>query len=215
MPPAPRSSAPTPPFPTSCNGWKTPGPSWPRSPRPRSNRRRANRRPSSAPVMPNPDRPTLVLASTSRYRRELLERLRLSFECVAPGVDETPMAGESPLAQAVRLARLKAEAVARQRPDAIVIGSDQVAELAGRALGKPGGRAAALAQLQACSGREVVFHTAVHVVGGSPQVQALLDRTTVRFRALRDDEIGRYLDAEQPYDCAGSFKVEGLGACLF
>jgi septum formation protein len=164
--------------------------------------------------MPIAERQPLVLASTSRYRRALLERLRLPFECVAPGVDETALAGETPRGQAGRLARLKAEAVAAQRPGAIVIGSDQVAELAGRALGKPGGRSAALAQLQACSGREVAFHTAVCVLGG-PQPYALLDRTTVRFRALRGDEIERYLDAEQPFDCAGSFKVEGLGACLF
>lgn len=161
-----------------------------------------------------PERHPLVLASTSRYRRELLERLRLPFECVAPGVEESALGGEPPHAQAVRLARLKAEAVASQRPDAIVIGSDQVAELAGRTLGKPGGRDVARAQLQACSGREVVFHTAVCVLGG-PQPLALLDRTTVRFRDLRDDEIARYVDAEQPFDCAGSFKVEGLGACLF
>ena len=165
--------------------------------------------------MATPERHALILASTSRYRRELLERLRLPFECVAPGVDETPLSGEPPAAQAVRLARLKAEAVARRYPDAIVIGSDQVAELAGRTLGKPGERAAAHAQLRACSGQEVLFHTAVQVLGGPPRSQSLLDRTTVRFRALRDDEIARYLEAEQPYDCAGSFKVEGLGACLF
>lgn len=164
--------------------------------------------------MAAPELRALVLASTSRYRRELLERLRLPFECVAPGVDESPGAAEAPAMQAVRLARMKAEAVARRRPDAVVIGSDQVAELAGHALGKPGARAAALAQLQRCSGREVVFHTAVCVLGGG-QTQALLDRTTVQFRALGQDEIERYVDAEQPFDCAGSFKVEGLGACLF
>lgn len=164
--------------------------------------------------MAAPERRPLVLASTSRYRRELLDRLRLPFECVAPGVDESALAGEAAPTQAARLARLKAEAVAQQRPDAVVIGSDQVAELAGRVLGKPGNHAVATAQLQQCSGQEVVFHTAVCVLGGV-QPQSLLDRTVVRFRTLRDDEIERYLEAEQPFDCAGSFKVEGLGACLF
>lgn len=160
------------------------------------------------------DAPRLVLASTSRYRRELLARLRLPFDCVAPGVDEQALEGESPLAQATRLAAAKCDAVAERLPDALVIGSDQVADLGGRALGKPGGRDAALQQLRDCSGREVVFHTAVQLRHGA-RIRALLDRTVVRFRTLQDGEILRYLDAEQPYDCAGSFKVEGLGACLF
>jgi septum formation protein len=156
----------------------------------------------------------LVLASTSRYRHDLLARLRLPFECVAPGVDEVAAAGESPRELAVRLAWLKCEAVAARHPAALVIGSDQVAELDGQALGKPGHAIAAAAQLRASSGRAVRFHTAVSLQQGARRID-LLDRTTVRFRVLDDAEIARYLDAEQPFDCAGSFKVEGLGATLF
>ena len=160
--------------------------------------------------------PALLLASTSRYRRELLARLRLDFACEAPGVDETAHEGESPRALSVRLARGKAHAVAVRRPDAIVIGSDQVAELDGEALGKPGTHARARAQLRACRGREVLFHTAVCVIDGRGDgVHEFVDATRVVFRALHDDEIERYLLAEQPFDCAGSFKSEGLGASLF
>jgi len=156
----------------------------------------------------------LVLASTSRYRRELLERLRLQFDTVRPEVDESPLAGETPAALALRLALAKAAAVAAQRPGARVIGSDQVADFDGAALGKPGGREAAIAQLQAMSGREVAFRTAVAVAfdGGA---DGALDTTLVRFRRLGRGEIERYVDAEQPWDCAGSFKSEGLGITLF
>jgi len=156
----------------------------------------------------------LLLGSTSRYRRELLERLRLPFETAAPEVDESPLPGEAPAALAARLAVAKARAVARQHPEAWVIGSDQVAELDGLALGKPGDRARALGQLRASAGREVHFHTAFCLVRGEDAIEGK-DLTRVRFRALSDDEIGRYLDAEQPYDCAGSFKCEGLGISLF
>lgn len=159
--------------------------------------------------------PRLVLASTSRYRAELLSRLRLPFETARPDVDEAPAAGESPASLALRLATAKAAAVAATRPEALVIGSDQVASCDGRILGKPGTRAHAIAQLQAMSGREVVFLTAVAVASaGAPGEQAL-DTTTVRFRQLPDDEIARYVDAESPLDCAGSFKCEGLGIALF
>lgn len=159
--------------------------------------------------------PRLVLASTSRYRAELLSRLRLPFETVRPDVDEAPAAGESPASLALRLATAKAAAVAATRPEALVIGSDQVASCDGRILGKPGTRANAIAQLQAMSGCEVVFLTAVAVASaGAPGEQAL-DTTTVRFRQLPDDEIARYVDAESPLDCAGSFKCEGLGIALF
>lgn len=159
--------------------------------------------------------PRLVLASTSRYRAELLSRLRLPFETVRPDVDEAPAAGESPASLALRLATAKAAAVAATRPEALVVGSDQVASCDGRILGKPGTRANAIAQLQAMSGREVVFLTAVAVASaGAPGEQAL-DTTTVRFRQLPDDEIARYVDAESPLDCAGSFKCEGLGIALF
>lgn len=156
----------------------------------------------------------LVLASTSPYRRALLARLALPFEALRPDVDETPLPGEMPLALARRLAAAKAEAVGRGMPDAWVIGSDQVADLDGRALGKSGNRAAAIAQLQAMSGRAVRFHTAVCVRRGEDAVLAT-DTTTVRFRSLAVDEIARYVDAERPFDCAGSFKVEGLGIALF
>jgi septum formation protein len=168
------------------------------------------------PTVTQAERPRLILASTSRYRRELLERLRLPFDVAAPDVDEAALEGEAPRGLAIRLAQAKADAVARTHPDAVVIGSDQVADLDGGALGKPGTRDRAVAQLQHCSGREVAFHTAVCVRhAASDRREVRVDLTQVRFRVLRDAEIGRYLDLEQPYDCAGSFKCEGLGACLF
>lgn len=159
--------------------------------------------------------PGLVLASTSPYRRELLSRLRVPFDTARPEVDETPADGEAPDALALRLAVAKATAVAATRADAWVIGSDQVAASGGRALGKPGDRANAIAQLRAMSGREVAFLTAVAVVrdGAGPFVH--LDTTRVRFRELDEGEIERYVDAERPFDCAGSFKSEGLGIALF
>lgn len=156
----------------------------------------------------------LILASTSRYRAELLNRLRISFSSAAPDVDEAALPGESPATQAQRLAAAKAAAVARQHPGSWAIGSDQVAELNGQPLGKPGTREAAIAQLTAMSGHEVQFHTAVCVSDGIAQHQAI-DLTRVRFRPLQTAEIERYIDAEQPLDCAGSFKCEGLGITLF
>jgi septum formation protein len=160
--------------------------------------------------------PRLVLASTSRYRRELLQRLRLPFDVARPEVDETALAGESPRDLAIRLAEAKARAVAaRQRGDAWTLGSDQVAEAEGRALGKPGGRHAAIGQLQAMSGRAVRFHTALCLAHADGRRFAAIDVTEVHFRTLAEDEIARYVDAEQPFDCAGSFKSEGLGIALF
>lgn len=156
----------------------------------------------------------LVLASTSRYRAELLSRLRLPFSCANPGVDETPLAGETPHALAIRLAHAKAAAVAARSPGTWAIGSDQTAELDSSALGKPGSVDAACAQLAAMSGREVLFHTAVCVSDGVRRLQAT-DLTRVRFRPLQADEIARYVEAEQPLGCAGSFKCEGLGISLF
>lgn len=156
----------------------------------------------------------LVLASTSVYRRDLLARLRLPFDARRPEVDETPRPGEAPGPLAQRLARAKAEAVASRSPGAWVIGSDQVAELDGVALGKPGGRAAAIAQLQAMSGRSVRFHTAVCLCRDGT-VHEAADLTLARLRRLDADEIARYVDAERPFDCAGSFKAEGLGIALF
>jgi septum formation protein len=159
--------------------------------------------------------PRLVLASTSRYRRELLERLRLPFDTRAPGVDESPLPGETPRQLALRLAVAKAEAVAVREPDAWVIGSDQVAELDGAAMGKPGSRDAAIAQLTAMSGREVVFRTALSLAHGDGRRFDDEDVTTVRFRRLDAGEIARYIVAEAPLDSAGSFKSEGLGIALF
>jgi septum formation protein len=160
--------------------------------------------------------PRLVLASTSRYRRELLERLRLPFDVARPEVDETPLPGEAPHALAVRLAEAKAMAVAvRHGDDAWALGSDQVAEVEGRALGKPGGREAAIAQLRSMSGRVVRFHTALCLAHADGRAFAGVDLTDVHVRALADAEIERYVDAEQPFDCAGSFKSEGLGIVLF
>lgn len=162
-----------------------------------------------------PAGPRLILASSSRYRVELLARLRLPFEAIAPGVDESARPGEAPLALASRLARAKAETLATAHPGAVVIGSDQVAELDGQALGKPHTAARARAQLRACSGGEVVFHTAVFVLAADRDSHAFVDHTRVRFRTLQDDEIERYLLADAPYDCAASIKSEGLGASLF
>jgi septum formation protein len=157
----------------------------------------------------------LVLASTSRYRRELLERLRLPFEVVSPGVDETPAPGETPAALARRLALAKARAVSAAYPDAVVIGSDQVADLAGTPIGKPGTHDRAVAQLRAMSGRSVVFQTAVAVVCAESGYQGeVLVPVTVRFRVLNDVEIECYLRAERPYDCAGSARSESLGIAL-
>ena len=159
--------------------------------------------------------PALILASTSRYRHELLARLRLPFTVESPGVDETARPGETPRALAQRLALAKARAVAERHPDALVIGSDQVAELDGLAIGKPGSHVRAVEQLRAMSGRSVVFHTAVATLrlASGYSAQALVP-VTVRLRRLGDSEIERYLRAEQPYDCAGSAKVETLGIAL-
>lgn len=160
----------------------------------------------------------LVLASTSRYRGELLARLTLPFRSVAPNVDEAPLPGEAADALAARLARAKALAVATAHPGTLVIGSDQVAALEGAKLGKPGNAARAREQLAASSGREVTFHTAVCLVDARtapPREHHALDTTRVVFRRLRDEEIERYVAAEKPLDCAGSFKVEGLGISLF
>ncbi len=162
-----------------------------------------------------PTRPELILASTSRYRRELLERLRLPFEVRAPDVDETPLPGEMPAALADRLAFAKALAVAKGHPNAIVIGSDQVADLDGQAIGKPGTHERAVAQLRAMSGHTLVFHTAVAVVCPARGFERrACVPVTVRVRRLSESEIEHYLRAEQPYDCAGSAKVETLGIAL-
>ncbi len=157
----------------------------------------------------------LVLGSTSRYRHELLSRFRLPFDTASPDVDETPQPGETPGALALRLALAKAHAVAAQFPEAIVIGSDQVADLNGQPLGKPLVHDKAVAQLRAMSGQSMQFHTAVAVVckaTGFARADTAVVRTV--FRSLSDAEIERYLRAEEPYDCAGSAKSEGLGITL-
>lgn len=162
-----------------------------------------------------PALPPLILGSTSRYRRELLERLRLPFSCVAPQVDETPQPGEAPAALALRLALAKAQAVATLHPQAVVIGSDQVADLHGEPIGKPGTHERAVAQLQRLRGQQVVFQTAVAVVcTATGFVEAMLAPVTVQFRRLSDAEIEHYLRLDQPYDCAGSAKSETLGITL-
>ena len=161
-----------------------------------------------------PTRP-LILGSTSRYRRELLERLRLSFDVVAPDVDESEWPGEMPSALAGRLALAKAEAVATMHPQAWVIGSDQVADLDGQAIGKPGNHERAAAQLRQMSGRSVVFHTAVALVCRETGFSASrIAPVQVQFRSLSDAEIENYLRLDQPYDCAGSAKSESLGISL-
>ena len=157
----------------------------------------------------------LILASTSIYRRHLLERLRLPFSVIASDVDELALPDEAPAPLARRLALAKAQAVAVQHPECVVIGSDQVADLNGEALGKPGNHARAVAQLQRMRGQTVIFQTAVAVVcQASGFAQSELAQVKVQFRDLSDDQIERYLLAERPYDCAGSAKSEGLGIAL-
>jgi septum formation protein len=167
------------------------------------------------PALPDPSSRPLILGSTSRYRKELLARLGIPFETASPQVDETPMPGEKPADLALRLALAKARDVARRHPEAVVIGSDQVADLHGEPLGKPGTHERAVAQLQRMRGHTVVFQTALAVVclaTGFEQVD--LAPVSVVFRPLSDAEIEHYLRTEQPYDCAGSAKSEGLGIAL-
>ena len=165
--------------------------------------------------LPSPARRALVLGSTSPYRRELLQRLRIPFEVITPDVDETPLPGESPRDLALRLSLAKARAVAARAPLAVVIGSDQVADLHGAPLGKPGNHQRAVAQLRQMRGQTVIFQTALSVVCLETGFeQSALAAVRVRFRDLSDAEIEAYLLAEQPYDCAGSAKSEGLGISL-
>ena len=159
--------------------------------------------------------PELILASTSRYRHELLERLRIPFRALSPQTDETPLPGEAPAALCERLALAKARALAARFPAAVVIGADQVADVDGVAIGKPGDHARAVEQLRAMSGRTVVFQTALAVVRESVGFAGVRRvPVPVRFRTLGEDEIEFYLRTEQPYDCAGSAKCETLGIAL-
>ncbi|NQW69344.1 MAG: septum formation protein Maf [Betaproteobacteria bacterium] len=155
----------------------------------------------------------LILASSSIYRRELLERLRIPFKIISPQVDEVPLAGESTLNLALRLAHAKAAAIAKQHPNAWIIGSDQVADLCGAAIGKPGNFERALAQLQLMRGQTVTFHTALCLMNGDTE-STICVPTEVVFRNLSDEILESYLLAEEPYDCAGSAKSEGLGISL-
>jgi septum formation protein len=158
----------------------------------------------------------IILASTSPHRRRLLERLQIPFRCIPPEVDETSLLDETPAAMAERLARLKARSVAQYHPHGIVIGSDQVASVEGAIMGKPGNFDRAMVQLRNCSGREVEFYTAVILVCLNRNLEEFhVERYKVRFRALNRLQIESYLRREQPYDCAGSFKAEGLGIALF
>ena len=160
----------------------------------------------------------LILASSSAYRRELLGRLQLNFISIAPELDESPLSGESPVQTALRLAQQKAEAIAVSQGAAIIIGSDQVATLDDLQIGKPGNHEAALKQLQLMRGREVAFHTALCVLDNRPDAAVRLQKqdvcTIVKFRELSDQELDAYLRIEQPYDCAGSAKNEGLGIAI-
>ena len=162
--------------------------------------------------------PRLILASSSSYRKELLSRLRLPFEVLVPNIDETPHAGETPDMTALRLAKEKAFAVACQAPQALVIGSDQVATLDGEQIGKPGSHENGLKQLQKMRGRKVIFHTALCLWDGRPNAEQATQvenvQTFVTFRNLPDHELDAYLRIEQPYDCAGSAKNEGLGIAI-
>jgi len=167
-----------------------------------------------SPTLPTSSRP-LILGSSSRYRKELLSRLKIPFESVAPNVDETPHNQESPKDLALRLALAKARAVALKNPEAVVIGSDQVADLEGMPLGKPGNHTNAILQLQRMRGKTVIFQTALSVVCiASGYERTDLAAVKVKFRDLSDAEIESYLRAEEPYDCAGSAKSEGLGIAL-
>ncbi len=157
--------------------------------------------------------PHLILASTSKYRKELVLRLRVPFECLSPQVDETPLTHETPLALAQRLALAKAQAVSKDYPKAFVIGSDQVLNLAGEPLGKPHNHANAVAMLRSMRGQTMQFHTAVAVVHGS-EVRTGIDTVNVRIKPLTDAQIETYLLLDTPYDCAGSCKSESLGIAL-
>lgn len=157
---------------------------------------------------------TLILASGSRYRRELLDRLGLDYRVESPDIDETPLPGESARDTAFRLAEKKARAVWQAHPGCVVIGSDQVADLNGVKLGKPHTRERAIAQLQAMRGHEVVFTTALCVIDADGKAHATRSYTTIRMRDLADETIEAYVDREQPYDCAGAAKIEKLGIAL-
>lgn len=157
----------------------------------------------------------LILASSSRYRREVLQKLHLPFECLSPEIDETPLSGERPEQTALRLAEAKARKVAEHHQDALIIGCDQVATVDGLQIGKPGNHANAVKQLTMLSGREVIFHSALCLYdSGNQYMQSTIAPYHVKFKTLTPDQIEHYLQLEQPYDCAGSAKSEGMGIAL-
>ena len=165
---------------------------------------------------PAPSQPSLILGSTSPFRRELLGRLRVAFDCDSPDVDETHHAGETPEQLVLRLAESKAKAVGERHPNALIIGSDQVACINGDILGKPGNREKAIEQLTQAAGKAVTFYTGLCLFNSATgRTQVLCEPFRVHFRALNPEQIARYVDAEQPFHCAGSFKSEGLGITLF
>ena len=160
--------------------------------------------------------PTIILASSSQYRRALFDRLGLDYRALAPGVDESAQPGEAPAALAERLAQTKAQAMAEQYPEALIIGSDQVVSLDGHTLGKPGGHQAAIAQLERLSGRQACFLTGLCLLNAATgRMQSCCDAFWVCFRPLSAAKIAAYVERERPYDCAGAFKSEGLGIALF
>ena len=162
------------------------------------------------------DPPALLLASSSPFRRQLLDKLGLKFIHQSPDIDESRLAGEAPLELVMRLAREKAEALAGDHPDTLIIGSDQVAVIGDQVLGKPGSREKAIEQLSAASGQRVTFLTGLCLLNtATGRTQVACDPFHVQFRTLRPEQIERYVDAEQPLNCAGSFKSEGLGIVLF
>ena len=158
--------------------------------------------------------PSLILASSSRYRRELLDRLGVPYTCESPDVDETGIPGETPQDAALRLAELKARTVWNKHPGSVVIGSDQVADLKGVRLGKPHTRERAIEQLLSMQGNEIVFTSAVCVIDANGVAQGVKSHTTVKMRQLSRETIEAYVDREEPYDCAGSAKIERLGIAL-
>lgn len=159
-------------------------------------------------------KPRIILASSSKYRRELMDRLAVEYSCESPDVDESSLPGESAVDAALRLSREKAAAVWARRPGSVVIGSDQVAVLDGRRLGKPGSREKAIEQLSEMSGRTVVFHTALTVIDAQGRAETVDSATTVKMRLLSREAIEAYVDIEEPFDCAGSAKIEKLGIAL-
>lgn len=159
-------------------------------------------------------KPSLILGSSSPYRKELLERLHVKFTTDSPQVDETPLKEETPRDLSLRLSRLKARAVAQKHPGCVVIGSDQVLDLEGKCVGKPGNRENCIKQLEEMSGKTLIFHTAMTVIDSNGLGHSAVVDTTIKMKELKRETIEAYVDLEQPFNCAGSAKLEKLGICL-